>query len=173
MKKFFAALTVIVLLLIVNVSYAAEKLPALTDIDAENFYRNLGYEVDCSYWDRTRDGRLLFEAMIPEDPLVIAKDFGNIEVYTDKKWRIVELRLYMRKVKDNAALTATVAKAIKALDAETFNANQAAIEQGILQFISTPQLPDDGILTVTADKKFALHKEEMRGRILAVHITAT
>ena len=171
MKKIFATLLAVVVLLIGNVSHAADKLPALTDIDAENFYRNMGYEVDCSHWERTRDGRLLFEAMLPEDPLVIAKDFGNVDVYTDKKWRIVEVRLYMRKIRDVNALTAIVAKTFKALDAETFTANQTAIEQGILQFMNSPQLPDDSTLDI-ADKKFALHKEEMRGRILVVHITA-
>lgn len=172
MKKIFATMLALAMLLTVNISHAA-KVPVLADIDAENFFRNMGYEVDCSYWER-KNGKIFFEATLPEDPFVIAKDFGNVEVFAEKKGgRIVELRLYMRKLNDTAALTAAVAKVIKALDAEAFTANQAAIEQGIMQFMNSPQLPDDSTVTITAERKFSLHKEEMRGRILAVHISAT
>ena len=37
MKNFFAVLTAVVVLLIGNITHAAKDLPALAEIDAENF----------------------------------------------------------------------------------------------------------------------------------------
>lgn len=175
MKKIFAAMLAIITLFTVNVSCAAkknvEKFPALAEIDAYNFFRNMGYEVDCSYFETTRDGRQFYEAILPEAPLIFTKEFSNVEVFADKKkGHIVELRLYMKIKSDPSELTAMVAKAIKSLDADAFTANQAEIEKNIFQLMSTPQLPDDITVTINADRKYALHKEELRGRVLAVYI---
>lgn len=156
MKKFFGLLTLLVVLCAANISYAA-KIQTLADIDAYNFFLNIGYEVDCSYWERTRDGKQLFAAIIPEEPLIISKESPNVEVYAEpRKGHVVEVVLYLRAVEADA-LTAAVAKAVNALDAETFQANQSAVEQTISELLTSPQMTET--ILAFGTNRYALTKE--------------
>lgn len=168
MKNFFGALTVLVVLVLSNVTFAA-KIQPLAEIDAQNFFLNMGYDVDCSHWER-RNGKQFYFATLPEDPLVFSKDYDNVELYADMRTgRIVEINLYLQSDADAKILTTCVAKIISALDADAFKKNQAAIEQNIAEFIAVPA-PAERTVAIDADRQFAFGKEELRGKVLMIHI---
>ena len=165
MKKFFMTLPVIVaIIFFANVTHAA-KFQTLANITADEFFSNMGYEVDCTHWQRARDGRRVFATMIPEEPLIISKDYANVEVLAEKKNSMVtEVVLYFQTKSDTNSVAAIVAKALKSLDAEFFQANQPALEQSIGELLSTPNPK----VTVAVD--YLLSKEEADKKTFIVRI---
>lgn len=170
MKKIFALLLLSVVIFSANVTHAAKEKP-FAEITAEEFFSNMGYEVDCSHWEYTRNRRRLFAAMLPEEPLVVAKDLANVEVIAEPtKGFILEVSLFLQ-AGDEDATASMVARVINALDAELFGANQAAIEQKISDLMNSLNSPDEVLVTVNApDRNFILSKEAQRGKILLVQI---
>ena len=172
MKKFFALLAALgVIIFSANISHAAKQPEPvlLADITAEEFFTHMGYEVDCSYWEKASGGRQLFFAMIPEEPLIISKDLANVEVYAEKrKGKIVEVVLYFKAAGDKSATASILARAVKSLDENIFTENRAAIEKRISDFLDAPQTTAE-IFTV-ADH-YVLQKEEEGRAMLAIHIT--
>ena len=168
MKKFFGALLAVVVLLTANISHAA-KIQPLAEIDAYNFFRNMGYEVDCSHFEYVR-GRQFYYATIPEDPLIFSKDFANVEVYAEqKKGYIVEVALYLQEDADVSAMVAIIAKTLKSLDAAAFQTNQAAIEQNVTDWLNTLTL-DDLTVAIDANRQLVFSREEQHGRILMISV---
>ena len=96
MKKLFGTLLAALVLLTATVTHAAKVQP-LAEIDAYNFFLNMGYEVDCSHWERY-EGKQLYAVMIPEDPLIISKDFANIELCAEmrKEGRVADVTLFFK-----------------------------------------------------------------------------
>lgn len=170
MKKFFATLILSVVVLTAGVVHAARPQP-LAEIDTYNFYQNMGYEVDCSHFERV-DGKQLFSTILIEEPLAVSKDLPNMLVYADqRKGFILEIDMYLRGDGDKNEMAAFVAKVINALDPAAFQANQTAIEQSIAQLMNSPS-PREVRLAVSANRHYTLYKEEDQGNALGVYIEA-
>lgn len=169
MKKFFFALIVGALIFAANSADAA-KFHVLAEIDAYDFYQNLGYEVDCSHFDRA-DGKIIFRTILPEEPLSLSQDDPNVLIYAEptKKSRIVEIDIYLQSDADKNLLTAFVTKVINALDPDAFQKNQAAIENNIARLINS-NAPADVDIVLDAERKLNLYKEQLRGKVLAIFI---
>ena len=169
MKKFFATLIVGLMMFTAN-SVDAAKFHTLTEIDAYNFYQNLGYEVDCSHFDRA-DGKIIFRTILPEEPLALKEEAPNVLVYAEPKnnGRVVEVDLYLNSDADKNLLATFVAKVIRSLDEDAFQKNQPAIQTQIASLIN---LPKDGYvsLTIDAERKFSLYKQAQRAKVLAIFI---
>lgn len=163
MKKIFGALLVAIVLLTANITHAA-KIQPLAEIDAYNFFLNMGYEVDCSHWERY-EGKNLFAAMIPEEPLIISKEFANIEVCSEvRKGYIVDITLFFRAGSDGDEMTFIAAKVFNALNPDAFQTNQAAIEKSLAEFLSAPQVTET---ILNFDKtNCALAKEIQRDTVI-------
>lgn len=171
MKKIFALLAALsVLIFSANISHAAKQPEPvlLADITAEEFFKNMGYEVDCSYWEKASDGRQLFFAMIPEEPLIISKDLANVDVYAEKRnGKIVEVVLYFKAAGDKGATASILSRAVKSLDENFFLENQATIEKRISDFLDATQTTDE-IFTVA--ERYVLQREDQSRAMLAIHI---
>ena len=143
-----------------NVSHAAKPV-ILADITAEELFANIGYEVDCSYWERTRDGKQLFAAQLPEEALITPKDDANIEVYAEpRQSKILEVVLYVQSAADTDAQLAIIARVVKALD-ENISAD---VEQSVRELLNADTQE-------TIIKNCALTKE-LSGKTLIVRMTA-
>lgn len=165
MKKFLGALFVLLMIFSTN-AHAAKPAPPviLADLNAKTFFANLGYDVDCSYWENTRDGKQLFIVLLLEEPLVIIKDEPNIEVYSEMNTeKIVEVVLYLKNYAEKKSAAAMVAKVLNALDEEFFKANGDAINQGLEEFIDTQA-------EKTIADKYTLSAEKLDEQIFTVHI---
>ena len=166
MKKIFLALIVGMFLLTANTSFAA-KLNPLAEISAEDFYQNLGYEVDCSHFERV-DGKIVFRTILPEEPLTLSKDLPNVLVYNDTRRNyVVEIDLYLDDKAEKNLKAAFIAKVIAALDEETFKNNQASIEDKIDKFLSAPVA--ETTLNISDKRQYKIFKEVDQGT-LAVYI---
>lgn len=163
MKKIFVTLTLLLVFVAANVTHAA-KIQTLADIDTYNFFQNMGYEVDCSHWERLK-GKKLFAAMIPEDPLIISKEFANIEVCAEqKKDFVLEVTLFFKAGSLGDEMSVIVNKVVKALNPEAFEANQAQIEQKIFELMSLPKMTDT--IITAADNRYALEKEIQSDKVV-------
>lgn len=168
MKKFFCALIVGVVILAANAADAAKYYP-LAEIDAYGFYQNMGYEVDCSHFERVR-GKMVFRTILIEDPLSIVKDTPNVLVYGEpRKGNLVEVDMYLVSTADKNLQAAFVAKVINALDAAAFQANKTSIEQSIAQLLNEKS-PAEVNINIDEKRHYNLYKEEQRGNVLAIFI---
>ena len=169
MKKFFSALIVGAMML-AAVSADAAKFHTLAEITAYDFYQNLGYEVDCSHFDRA-DGKIIFRTILPEEPLALKEEAPNVLIYAEptNNGRVVEIDIYMQSDADKNLLAAFVGKVINALDPDAFQKNQSAIEKNIDRLIN---LPKDGYVDIVldAERKLSLYKQAQRGKVLAIFI---
>lgn len=164
MKKFFGALLVTLIIFSANV-HAAKQTALLADLDAETFFANLGYEVDCSYWENTRDNRQLFSVILIEDPLAMTKDEPNMEVYSEaRKGKVVEVVIYLKAAADKNSSVELLAKVLNALDENFFRANRDAINQSLEEFADTQPKK------IIADR-YALTRELSDDKNLVVHVT--
>lgn len=163
MKKFFGALFVALIIFSANVHAAKPAL--LADLNAETFFANLGYEVDCSYWERMRDGRQQFNVILPETPLAMIKDEPNMEVYSEgRKGKVVEVVIYFKTTADKNSVDEFLAKVLNALDENFFQANSDAIKQSLEEFTSTQEEK------IIADK-YVMSRETSDEKIFIVHVT--
>lgn len=164
MKKFFGTLLAALVLLTATATHAAKVQP-LAEIDAYNFFLNMGYEVDCSHWERY-EGKQLYAVMIPEEPLIISKDFANIELCAEmrKDGRVVDVTLFFNAGSSGDEMSVIATKVFRALDEAAFDENQAAIEQSLYEFLSTPKISDATLNFGT--KQIALAKEISRDAII-------
>ena len=104
--------------------------------------------------------------MIPEDPLIISKDFANIELCAEmrKDGRVVDITLFFKAGSSGDEMSVIATKVFRSLDEAAFDANQAAIEQSLYEFLSTPKI-SDATLNFGA-KQIALAKEISRDAII-------
>ena len=164
MKKFFGTFIAALILMTATVTHAAKVQP-LAEIDTYNFFLNMGYEVDCSHWERY-EGKQLYAVMIPEEPLIISKDFANIELCAEmrKDGRVVDVTLFFNAGSSGDEMSVIATKVFRALDEAAFDENQAAIEQSLYEFLSTPKISDATLNFGT--KQIALAKEISRDAII-------
>ena len=163
MKKFLGAL--FVLLMIFSTNANAAKPVILADLDAETFFANLGYEVDCSYWERTRDNKQLFSVLLLEEPLSIMKDEPNVEVYAEMKTgKVVEVAIYLKSHADKKSAAAMIARILNALDEEFFQTNNDAINRSLDDLISTRT-------EKTIADKYVLSAAKLDEQIFTIHVT--
>ena len=169
MRKFFCMLIVGVVMLAANGVFAA-KPNVLAEIDAYNFYQNMGYEVDCSHFERV-DGKIVFRTILPESPLSLSKDLPNVLVYVETRNNyVVEVDLYLDAGADKNSQVAFVAKVIEALDADVFQKNQAAIEKNIAQVMNAPD-NQEMLVPISTDRRYKICTDSEQN-VLAVYIEA-
>ena len=164
MKKFLGALFVLLMIFSTNVHAAKSPAVMLADLDAKTFFDNLGYEVDCSYWEITRDKKQLFSVILLEEPLALVKEEPNIEVYADMKTgKVVEVVIYLKTYVEKKSSAEMVAKVLNALDEEFFSANRDAINQSLDEFINVQTEK------IIADK-YVLSYEKLDEQIFIVYV---
>ena len=164
MKKFFGTMLAAIVILSATVTHAAKFQP-LAEVDAYDFFLNMGYEVDCSHWERY-EGKQLYAAMIPEEPLIISKDFANIEVCCEmrKAGRVVDVTLFFAAGSGGDEMTVIAAKILRALDETAFDANSTALEQSLTEFLSAPKISDTTLDFGT--RRIALNKVIQRDAVI-------
>ncbi|MBE8954713.1 MAG: hypothetical protein SR2Q5_03455 [Quinella sp. 2Q5] len=169
MRKIFAALMMCSVLWLTATAQAA-KLTPLAEIDAYGFYQNMGYEVDCSHFERI-DRKMVFRTILPEEPLALSKELPNVVVHVDPRSNhVVEVDLYLDADAEKNSQATFVAKVIAALDEAAFQKNQPAIERGIGQFVDAPTYKDI-VVTIDETRRYKLYKE-IEAKVLAIYIEA-
>ena len=175
MKKFFGALLVVMMIFSANVHAAktkVPKLPILAELNAQTFFANFGYTVDCSYWYEI-DDRQLFSVIFFDEPLILASFDPNMEVYAEKpetkskepeSGNVTEVVVYLKANADTDSAVALIAKVFVALDENFSKANDDTINQDLRDFMS-----GDATEKIIANK-YALSRAEPNVKTLVVNI---